>query len=599
MLTEPGEAFRHGFALVVGPSPTTIGGAWERLSLPAAELIHHPTTTVTLEESEETSSWVLIIGEPVDVEREDNSVVSIARSLCRAIDDGGADAAVGRALYLGGRHLTLIGDEDGCRLVPDCISSVPAYWTEVGDEVVIASHPNIIAELHPDIPRDEHVLDLMRTAKEMETGGTLYIPAPRTTLSGVRPLLANHCLRISDHAQGRVAHERIYPREPRPRLATEDAFQEFKRLFIAHTRLLIRDRPIAISLTGGLDSRMTLYAARAFLNQGSFAWTWIKGPRSSRAMVDDLVKANRQAYELSVTHRIVDLQDEDREHWFNQAYDRTFNPWRQHPKVPLAAATQLPREVDHFLSMVAEVGTGFYAHRSEPEPTAARLASLYCRFPFGELPEVRAIHDEFISYGDFRTSHFFDYDYHDLFYWESRIGRWGVHRMQELDLAHRVQLPFNHRGIVEALQAFSLEERLEKLPFRRLMAELTEQHAANPRPRAMGRGSGDERTEAGMPKRRTPPEAPAPEDSGPEPGRAPSDRSSRRHVLSVAIAAAIVIVSLASSARGQHLIALGLIGLLVLLIVSLLAHTHFRIGLNYRQLRNEHERLLTVFRDRS
>jgi hypothetical protein len=110
----------------------------------------------------------------------------------------------------------------------------------------------------------------------------------------------------------------------------------------------------------------------------------------------------------------------------------------------------------------AETGTGFYRTREDDAPTAKDLAHLYHSDDVGKLTGIVDAFAEFIEQTEFTADRLFPFDYRDVFYWENRFPRWITVRMQEADLSHRVLLPFNQRGIIEAMLSMSFEDRVEK-----------------------------------------------------------------------------------------------------------------------------------------
>ena len=122
--------------------------------------------------------------------------------------------------------------------------------------------------------------------------------------------------------------------------------------------------------------------------------------------------------------------------------------------------------------MVAECGTGFYKNRREPF-NLDQVAKFYQNSPFGSEPLVRSALERYMEYSGIGTDDLGPLEWHDVNYQEGRIGRWGSLRIQEVELAHRIHLPFNARGIIEALAGPKLTERVDKQALVRLTRELS------------------------------------------------------------------------------------------------------------------------------
>jgi len=104
-----------------------------------------------------------------------------------------------------------------------------------------------------------------------------------TPFEGVRVLPANHALDL-----GTGAIERFWPLEPFERLSAEDAAARGAETLRASMAALVRERPALVSLTGGLDSRVTLAAATGLDRVRAFTLDVLGA--EERALVERLVE---------------------------------------------------------------------------------------------------------------------------------------------------------------------------------------------------------------------------------------------------------------------------------------------------------------------
>jgi hypothetical protein len=456
-----GTAFRHGYigSVMRRPPPDA---SWRTVDVGDLRFHLHPALRAATAVDGEVT--VLLAGEVVDLQEESTDADRVAGAVARTARHG-LDAVLREVAYLGGRWACFVSHGDEFVAIPDCHATQPIFWTGRSG-LTVSSHSHLLAEATGAEP-DEATIALMARAQEMGTGGTLYYPGARTPFSDVLPVLPNHHLIRRPGSE--PSHERFYPFDD---TRLEGGYDRFRELFLTHTRLLCGLGRVGISLTAGRDSRTTFLAAVGHLPSDSFTFTFHDFGRNAADALDDLIGANALSFEFGVPHRILPLDPFDRGTDFADAYDRTFRRTRQFARAAQAFHRCLPGDFHHLMSMVAESGTGFYKSRKQPHIDPERLSSLYSRFEFGSLPEVVEAHREFIGYADFHQSRLGPIDYHDAFYWEARVGRWSILRMQEGDLSHRVLLPFNQRGIIEALQSLPLEERLPKQPLARLGEEL-------------------------------------------------------------------------------------------------------------------------------
>lgn len=469
MIENPAEAFSHGFLATSGRHDAD--EEWASASIGPLSLHLHPTLGREFR-THSSGNEVALLGEPADINQHGLRSDRIAREILSKLENQGFDATIRYVAYLGGRFVCIIY-RPGERLIvlPDCHATHSVYWQVHGSHVVLSSHSHLLAEATgADV--DEQALDLMRRCKEMGTGGTHYLPGIRTPFDEVYPLLPNHMLSI-DVASGDVDHTRFYPGIVSPESIEGDPQRRVEESFSRHARHLCGLGRIGISLTAGVDSRTSLMASAPHMDTGSFTWTWAKFGDADADVVKDVLAANELSFDLGFPHRIVELRRNVSEDDFVASYRRSFGKYPQHPTAAFAMRMQLPAHFYHLLSMLAETGTGFYKRRTEDSFDSRRLSYLYSRFEFGQLSEVIELHEELIDYASFTPSRLANFDYHDLFYWEVRAGRWAAARIQEADLSHRVILPFNQRGIVEALLAIPFEQRANKQPLLAMIDHLS------------------------------------------------------------------------------------------------------------------------------
>lgn len=453
-------AFKRGWMYSPASASPPIPPQWTAVTLGQSVLTLHPATRWVRTESEHWS--VALIGYPIDTKLATKANTLICERLSSLL---GADHPSSEALryiaYLGGRFVAILNHKRSnyTWLVPDATASMPVFWGRRGaTPPLFASHSKLVANCLK-FPPDENSALLLRSAKQLKTPGTLYLPGTLTHWTGVSQLLANHYLAFANQD---VTHERFYPfRNTSLTRDTRTAYAEFVENFERHVHLICQLGTPAISLTAGRDSRSTLVAASPYLAPKALTWTFYKSTSHHQGIEDDMNGAQALARQFELNHIKVDVAQEP-DAQFEAALTETMGHGHQMRRLPEAYHRQLPADIIELNSMVAETGTGFYRRRTEHDITAERLAYLYSRSPFGRTEAVVNAYADFIDYAEFYPERLEPIDYHDLFYWENRIGRWGSQRIQEVDMAHLVMLPFNSRRIIEALLGPELSERIDK-----------------------------------------------------------------------------------------------------------------------------------------
>ncbi len=457
-------AFRFGYLLLPSSQPVPVPG-WHRIPVGRGLLVVHPELGHGSATVAERS--VHLLGDPVDLDLATADATTAALEAVRRWHLGGDDAVVRYLAYLGGRWTAVLADGDRTTVVPDCAGTQGTYWQDTPEGTVVGSHVRLVAEV-TGAPEDTDMADRLRAAKADGIRGVVYWPGLRTAAVGVLPLLPNHLLRCEPSAA--AAPERFYPfvdtaltHDP------EVAYARFVDLFTRHVALLCRGRTVSISLTGGCDSGAALAAARVWLREDSLMWTGVDLDRPHAPHRKDAAAARARADAVGARHVVVDLSQQDRSDGYVAAYERTWGPARHFGGFAAAARLQLPRHHVELQSMVAEVGTGFDRRPAGPMDLDA-VAAFYADEPLRSDPAVRATLAEMVALMQLEPGSTGELAWQDVVYWELRAGRWSVTRIQENDMAHRVLLPFNQRGLLEALMG-PRTPRPDKGAVRRYVAE--------------------------------------------------------------------------------------------------------------------------------
>ena len=458
--------FRRGWVATSYPTSSDALEGWASVPGTEWELRAHPALGWAT--AQDAGHAVVMLGDVVDLDRSGSTDRRAIAKRALALLRRSIDQAVRYVAYLGGHFACLLVTPGQTVVMPDCAGTMPIFWHENGGRLTLGSHSHLIGELS-HAPVDETAVGLLPRAREMKTGGTLYYPGILTPFVGVRPVIPNNLLRVQGE---QITHERFYPfgdleliRDP------EEAYDAFSSVFTTHVRGLASLGNVCLSLTAGRDSQASFAAVLRTVRPGALlTWSYYNFSKPHEGLQADLLAANELARSFGVPHQVVALgETADRE--FSELYDRTMRYTPQFKALAQAIHDQLSPDLVEMQSMVAEAGTGFYKNRTEPRPSIERLARLYSRSEFGALPEVRDAFEEFIDYANFDDDAFGAIDYHDLFYWESRVGRWGCLRMQEVDLSVRIALPFNSRKVIEALMAPKFEDRVQKQALVRYASE--------------------------------------------------------------------------------------------------------------------------------
>lgn len=406
-------------------------------------------------EAGEGDRRIVSIGAAVDTSRADSSMASILARLLTSMRRGGEDALIREAAYLGGRFLILVADGPRLLVVPDTAATIPAYWYAGSGILTLSSHAALVAAATGRTLDSE--LRAVLAAARLESPYVVYPPGVRGYHRDVRPVLANHVLRWKG---GTAAHERFYPFADT--ILGADGYERFAEHFATQVRLIAAPRPLAVALTGGKDSQASFAAACRERPDGLTAWTWLHEVDPPETEVADAGAASASARRVGVPHHILGVAPRSSDRGFRRALSSTFPGATQDSRLAEAAWRAIPLDTVSLLSFIAEAGTGFYRVRTDAPMDARRVARVYSSREIGATRFAIEAFAEFIEYADFRPESFGPWDPHDLLYWEHRLSIWAASRVQELELGHRIELPFNSRHVLEGLASATWATRQAK-----------------------------------------------------------------------------------------------------------------------------------------
>lgn len=445
-------AYRRGwYATTANGVPDAVSAWASRTVGPLAVRIH---PTLDHARVDDGSTTVLIVGRAIDTSCGTGDQDRVVRGLYTAALSG-RDQLVRAVAPLAGRYVVLASIRGEMTVVPDATATLPAYWYVVGGELHLASHDALIAEsAGADI--DLELAALMRRARA-DSPYVVFAPGARSFHRGVRPVLPNHLL-TWDGSSGQ--HRRFYPFPDTAFVL--DGYARFVHHFTEYCRLLAENRVVTLSLTGGRDSRASFAALRRVRHPGLSTWTGVRIANPPESELTDAAAAARISAIAGVPHRVIPVSGGQESPEFRRAADRTFPIRMQVRGLAASVHAHLSPETVTVQSMIAGLGAGFYLGRKAPGASPRDLARTYSSRAVSSDPYTIEAFEEFIDYGEFRVDRFGPWDPRDMQYWEHRLPLWSTLRIQELELSHRVELPFNSRPVLEAMASAPLSARKGK-----------------------------------------------------------------------------------------------------------------------------------------
>lgn len=360
----------------------------------------------------------------------------------------------------------------------DCTGMLACYYGIVDGEFYCTSHSMLVAE-ECGLTEDPYVTELKNYRFYTYFGYNL--PADLSPFTEVKRGVPNFRYAY-DHDRHEIQFKRFYPykrvRECRNR-------EEYKKL-VSRTAYIMRksmkaialkwpDREAAISVTGGVDSGMTLASAAGEYDSFKY-FSYI----SNSAEAVDAYAARDICGALDLPHEIYEIPSSDEEIENIEVYRAilaqnggNIGGNRSNDVRKRAFFHQHPQFTVEVKSWVDEIGRAryykrYYAKRHFPKKPDSRLCtSLYKVFVHnrGLVKKTDALFGEYIQkYLGKDTTDVINWL--DAFYWEfSWSAGEGVSMTSEHLFAYDITIPYNSRRIVELLlrapQKSRIEDRLQ------------------------------------------------------------------------------------------------------------------------------------------
>lgn len=420
---------------------------WSACDFGKRRLSVHPLTRLSVSES--GAYRVALIGIAVDPylgEHEPERIASRLRDAAQQSIEQFHEALS----QLAGRHVVLLDMPDDMRAYGDAANLLATFYV-AGEQPAIASHASVLAKQFSFEPSPAALEFIGRP----DVRRILYLPGNRTLFDSVRHLTANTYFSFKERRTRRFWPQEDAPIAPLPPAKLANLLSETLRLFSLDHRLLL-------SVTSGLDSRLTLAALK---RRAALLYTFDSGEIGNDTMQADARVARRLAQREGYPHVTLTAPrlnvgfesrlEENREIGIantSGARRETFaHLWTAHREVFEGRL--------HIRSVCAEIARAFYLRtaRLAIEPTIEALSDCYSFYVNDEF--TRSAIKDFVYDSEFSTERLGGYSFYDMFYWETRMSVWQANVLLETDVAFETAIPLNNRRLLIGLLAHSLKER--------------------------------------------------------------------------------------------------------------------------------------------
>jgi hypothetical protein len=336
-------------------------------------------------------------------------------------------------------------------VLQDAAACKSVYFHSAADGAFsVSNNATLLAYLHALPPNPD--CDIVWSNEDYKHDPSRYLPGLITPFTGVFPLTGNHAL---DCDAGKS--KRFFPRRPNETLAlTTGLIDEVTDFFLRQAALVgCLRRPLWLATTGGRDSRVT---AAIFASQPRLRYFSFHMP-SINHLTEDVRIAARLAEIAKVPLSVFEL-----EHYRDSAFTSAFQMHSRRGIWPAAAqcyCSEFEDDAIHLRSTVSEIGRIFYSNRTIESTDPVNLARTYTSTPFQHNPLVLHALDMFAQTTNFSKKVFYNYNMHDMFYWEHRNAKWQNVLCAEAEMACDVFVPYNNRWLLNKMMALPYPVRLK------------------------------------------------------------------------------------------------------------------------------------------
>ena len=468
--------FRRGYLLsnrpAAAPDQYPFYGIWTETRLGGYYLyVQQKQTFYTAKQGDVQIALIGHAYNPFDSEPDENVICA---SLLAAYGQG-LEAYFDKVSELTGLHVIILCDGDHLIACQDACSLTGCYFGKLGDDIAISESPQLIADLY-ELPFDPMVERLVTS--RCYNIGNRHLPGNLTPYGAVKRVGANTYLDYS----GEFSIQRFFPIRPHPVYQTEEektaAIHRVGDLLHSGIECCTKkwDR-CTISLSGGTDSKTTLACANGLYDRFSF-YSFHSKPQE----LVDATGAQKICKHLGLEHTLhhIPENNDDIEDFdfikkllaHNTSYFKNLADNEIRKYVYLHDLDAYDIELKSWASEVPRVFLERKYKLKMPEVLTERHCSIFQTRYFGDRKLLkwsdRVYYDFLREIG--LEKPLYNYEHTDSFYWEIRMGCWGVSVISSQQLYHRMTIPMNNRKILEMMLGFPREERKTDATHRQIMA---------------------------------------------------------------------------------------------------------------------------------
>ncbi|MDN6290428.1 MAG: hypothetical protein L0J63_09100 [Tetragenococcus koreensis] len=417
----------------------TIDESFER-SIDLGPLVFNYDNETLVATATEDETTVIIYGEIINSRAPDLTKQDIANDLVKAKD---SFQLIDRTEYMAGRFIIILRNQKKLILFPDATSSVPIFYSVIENEWLMASEQKTIADAL-NLPLSNRSIEIKSQAEEQQP-----LPYDSSMYEGVKVVIPNHYLNVK--AQRAM---RFFPVRKLEERVMEDVITESITLTQNVVDKYMAESDLIIPLTAGKDSRLILSFFKKYRDRIQL-YTFDHQPGTDEP--DDIKIPRQLTKKLGLSYQVLTRIKMD---------DETYKSF-----VTLFSGTQNRRILENALTLnqselrvkrfvtgdiIPIVKSNFGKKLPEKLATTNYLVTKTHNYSEENKKIIHQWRKEVKKQAQENDVSLFD-----LFFWESRLGRWLPNNMSNYDTMSDPVLIFNNRHLIKSWISIPREQRVE------------------------------------------------------------------------------------------------------------------------------------------
>lgn len=350
---------------------------------------------------------------------------------------------------LAGSYIIIVFDKE-TYVYPDACSTYSVSYSKYSEDFAVSSHPRLVAEI---IGQSTSSFQEYWTSHKSFSAGGQYYPGNITEFDSCLQLTPNTFISSKQH---RIPY-RFYPIEKIKYQDINSVLKRMDEIIDAQVTNITSRFKINASLSGGLDSRVTLAAFKNHIDKINFFTYKI---RSNSSLKQDLDVAKSLTNHLNLKHEVIDIKYGDKiPDYIYRELDIISPGNYAGADLTWAYACNFEKDSVHVRSNLMEIIRGYYLKNPanlRNAYTPKKISSLYRG---GTRDDFIGIFDQYLRDIQFHKISGKDYHYSDIFYWEHRMGIFVSNVIRrERPIMDTIMLFNNHELLTLGL-SLSLDER--------------------------------------------------------------------------------------------------------------------------------------------